>query len=210
MPGLLTQQQTAAPGAPGAAPSSAAAPQQAGEGQPNVSPEEQAIYDTFVDNAFSAIYDEKALPQVLKSLEGDGDPIDGLANTAVTTIIRVQDSAENAGQQLTSDVVFHAGAEILEDLADLAEKAGIHTYTTDELEGATFKAMDIYRETKGVDGGTQPQIVEDFKQIVELDKAGRMDEVAPGLTENFGDGGSGGSPAAPAQRVAPAGTAGAR
>ena len=188
MPGLLTQQQgpAGAVAQPIAGANPAAPGQVSGEEQPNVTEAEQQIYDTFVDNAFSAIYDEKSLPQIKESLKGAGDPVEGLANTAVSVITRVQDSAEQAGQTLPPDVVFHAGVEILENLADFASKSGIHDYTPEEIEGGTYRAMDIYRENKGRDGGAdRPQIVSDFNQIVELDKAGRMDEVAPGLTERF-------------------------
>ncbi len=189
--GLSTQQPT---GAPGAAPGGGVpAPEQGGgEEQPNVTPEEQAQYDQFVDNALSAIYDEKSLPQIIENLKGDGNPVDGLANTAVGVVVRVQDSAEQAGQEIPPDVVFNAGSEILEDLANLAGKAGIHEFTPEEIEGAAFQAMDIYREMKGRDGGAErPQIVEDFNQIVALDQAGRLDEVAPGLTEKYGGAGQG-------------------
>lgn len=197
MAGLLTQQQTstgagpAAPPIPGAGP---AAPAQAGgEEQPNVTPEEQQLYDTFVDNAFSAIYDDKSLPRIIESLAGDGNPVDGLANTAVSVVARVEDSAEKAGQVIPPDVVFSAGVEIIENLADLAEKAGVHVFTPEELEGATFQAMDLYREMKGRDGGAaRPQIVDDFNKIVELDQAGRLDEVAPGLSDRFGGAAQGG------------------
>ncbi|KKM20874.1 hypothetical protein LCGC14_1641120 [marine sediment metagenome] len=188
--GLLTQQPGGAPAEAPAPARGAPTPQQGGgEEQPNVSPEEQAQYDQFVDNAFSVIYDDKSLPQIIESLKGDGNPVDGLANTAVTVVVRVQDSAEKAGQALPPDVVFHAGTEILEDLAELAAKAGVHEFTPEEVEGAAFQAMDIYREMKGRDGGAErPQIVEDFNQIVALDQAGKIDEVAPGLTERFGGG----------------------
>lgn len=183
--GLLAQQSGS--GAPaGPAPGAPEVLQGAGEEQPNVSPEEQAKYDAFVDNALSAIYDDKSLPQIIESLKGDGNPVDGLANTAVSVVVRVEDSAEKAGQALSPDVVFNAGVEVIENLADLAEKAGVHEFTQEEIEGATFQAMDIYREMKGRDGGAdRPQIVEDFNRVVSLDQAGKLDEVAPGLTERF-------------------------
>ena len=191
--GSLTQQPGGAPaGAPAPAAGVPAPGQGGGEDQPNVTPEEQAQYDQFIDNAFSAIYDEKSLPQIIESLKGNGNPVDGLANTAVAVVTRVEDSAEKAGQALSPDVVFNAGSEILEDLAELASKAGIHEFTPDEVEGALFQAMDLYREMRGRDGGAaRPQIVEDFNQIVELDQAGKLDEVAPGLTERFGGGAQG-------------------
>ncbi len=193
--GLLTQQPGAAPGgAPGPvqgapAPAGGAASPAQGDGgeQPNVSPAEQQVYEQFVNNAFSAIYDEKSLPSIIESLKGDGNPVEGLANTAVGVVVRVQDSAEQAGQALPPEVVFQAGAEILEDLADLAEKAGVHDFTPEELEGATFQAMDLYRELKGgADGAALQGAKEDFNKIVAIDQAGRLDEAVPGLSERYG------------------------
>ncbi len=205
--GLLTQQPGAASGgAPAPAPGpaqgapapvgGAAAPAQGGGGeQPNVSPAEQQIYEQFVNNAFSAIYDEKSLPSIIESLKGDGNPVEGLANTAVGVVVRVQDSAEQSGQALGEEVVFSAGTEILEDLASLSEKAGIHEFTPEELEAAMFQAMDRYRELKGgSDGAAFQGAKEDFNKIVEIDKAGRLDEAVPGLRDKFGGG------AAPAGR----------
>ena len=188
--GLLTQQQAAGPATTPAA--AATAPEQSREEQPNVSPDEQRIYDQFVNNAFSVIYDEKSLPSIIESLKGDGNPVEGLANTAVGVVVRVQDSAEQAGQALPPEVVFNAGAEILEDLAGLAEKAGVHEFTPEELEGATFQAMDRYRELKGgADGTALAGAKEDFNKIVAIDQAGRLDEVVPGLSERFGRQGAG-------------------
>ncbi len=187
--GLLTQRPNG--GAPAAAAASAGpVPAQAqGQGQreaSNVSPEEQQVYDQFVDNALSAIYDEKSLPQIIQSLRGDGNPIDGLANTAVNIVMRVKSSAEQAGQQISDDILLAAGGEIIEDLAGLATTAGVHEYTPEEIEGALFQSMDIYREMTGRDGGeNREQVVQDMNQLNALDEAGRLDEVAPGLTAKF-------------------------
>ncbi len=208
--GLLTPEQPGGAPSPGGVPAPAtggpapaiqattpAAPP-VGEEQTNVSPEEQAQYDQFVDQALSAIYDEKSLPGVIESLKGNGNPVDGLANTAVSIVTRVQDSAEKAGQALSVDVLFMGGAEILEDLAGLSEKVGIHTFTPEEVEGALFQAMDLYREQKGRDGGggqLAAQSKQDFSELVALDKAGELDKVQPGLTKQFGGGGAqGGAP----------------
>jgi hypothetical protein len=114
----------------------------------------QAQYEQFFDNALSVIYDDKSLPQIIESLKGDGDPLDGLVNTAVAVVVWVRDSAEQAGQALPPDVVFQAGIEILEDLADLAGKAGVHEFTPEEVEGATFKAMAAFDEFAADDTGT--------------------------------------------------------
>ncbi len=183
--GLLTQQSGAAP-PPGPA-TGAPSPGATAEEQPNVSPEEQEQYNQFVNNAFSAIYDDKALPQILESLKGDGDPVEGLANTAAMTVARVKDSARNAGQKVSPDVAFHAGSDILTDLAELSEKAGIHSFSDEEIDKARLRALDIFREMRGRDGGPAKEaLARDFNEIVALDKAGRLDEIAPGLGQEVG------------------------
>lgn len=193
MPGLLSQIQ--GPNTGGAPPATqqvgtgATGPTAAvaGEPQPNVSPQEQQLYDRFVDRAYSVIYDEKTLPQIVESLRGDGDPLEGLANTLATVVVRVQDAAEKSGQTVPPDIVFHAGTEILEDLANLAQMAGVHSYTPDEIEGAGFRAMDIYRTLSGPESEQeQARITQDFNQLVALDGQGRLDDLAPGLTARFG------------------------
>lgn len=206
--GLLTQQAggPAAAAAPAPAAAAPAGPAPQGQGQveeetPNVSPEEQAIYDQFVEKAFSVIYDQKTLPGILDALKGDGNPMEGLANTAVNVVVRVQDSAEGAGQKIPGEVIHQAGKEIIEDLSRLATEAGIHAFTKEEVEGAWFQSMDLYRERKGRDGGEEAgQIAQDFQKLQAIDQAGRLDEVVPGLSERFGRGapaaGPGGVPAA--------------
>src|SRR5690625_2194710 len=88
------------------------------EEEPNVSPAEQAQYDHFVEHALSLIYDERSLPQVIRSLGGHGDPIEGLATTAIMVITRLEDIAGGHGA-IDGDILFHGGVEIIEDLADL-------------------------------------------------------------------------------------------
>jgi len=128
------------------------------DGTANVSPEEQAEKDQFVGNAFTVIYDKKTLPLVLQRLRGVGmnrrhgsDPIEGLAQTTVLIVGQLQDSAQRAGKTITSDILLHGGKEILEELADMAGNAGIHDYAEAEIEGAFYRAMDLYRAERPVD-----------------------------------------------------------
>ena len=195
MVGLLSQQpapaaqpgQPPAPDVPGTVPGAPFPVSQAGsDPQPNVSADEQAQYDEFVDNAFSAIFDDQSMPQILQSLEGGGKPIDGLAQTTVNVVTRVEDSAEQAGKEISEDVVFNAGIEILENLADLAEKAGIHEYTAEEIEGATFQAMDLYRQSRNIGIGEMDQrYASTFGEMQDLSESGGLEKQAPGITERF-------------------------
>lgn len=159
-----------------------------GGDQPNVSPEEQAQYDQFVNKGFEVIYDKRTLPQVLDTLKGGDDPQAGLANATAMVVMRLEDSAKQAGKPIPPDVVFHGGVEILEDLANLASEAGIHDFSEEEIEGALYQALDVYRSTRQKQGELdEGAIKQDFSEIVEADRQGRLGEMVPGL-EKVGGG----------------------
>lgn len=154
------------------------------------SPEEQAMYDRFVKNAYKLIYDVNADGKgtvrkgVLESLKGAGDPKEGLATTAVSVAKRVADSAAEAGVDLDGEIILHAGKEILEDLADLQVQAGIADLSEDDIEGAFYRAADLYRETAQAEGKLDTGVLaRDFKAMQDADAAGRLDDVVPGATQ---------------------------
>ncbi len=157
--------------------------------QPNVSPEEQAQYDQFMDNAFKLIYSDQTFPQVLARIKDSPDPTEALAATAVNVITRLEDSAKESGTPLSPDVIYRGGVEILEDLAQTAEKAGIHAYTEEELESALFQALDLYRQMGAKDGRlNQEPIQQDMAALVDVDKQGKLGELLPELQGKFGKG----------------------
>jgi len=156
--------------------------------QANVTPEEQAEYDQFVNNALLVIYDKTTFPKVLQSLaSAPNDPATALAQTAVMVVRRLRDSASQKSVELNPDVMFHGGVEVIEDLANVSDKAGIHTFTAKELEGATYAAMDLYRAQDQADGNIdQEKFKQDLAQLKEADDQGRLGELLPGLEGNNG------------------------
>jgi len=154
------------------------------EGAPNVTPEEQKAYEQFVGNALTMISDPKTRSGILASLEGDGNPQEGLAMTASTVVKQVADSARQNGMKLSGDVLLHGGQEIVESLADVQASAGIADLSDKEIEGAFFRGLDLYREMSTKDGSLDPATFEeDFRSIVAANKEGRLDELVPGITE---------------------------
>jgi hypothetical protein len=140
-----------------------------GDPQPNVSPEEQAQYDEFVTNGMQLIYQKQGgtvqvAPAVLAQLKGDWkgvegslgqvpqeekpldpkSPIDCLAVATVALVLSLEASATGAGKQLDPAVTFHGGAEILEQLADIDNAAGIHDFSDDEMTGAAHRTAMLY------------------------------------------------------------------
>lgn len=153
----------------------------ADEDSPNVAPEEQAQYDRFMNNAFKAVYSKGSLPKVLERLQRSakaGDPKEGVAAVASMVVMRIEDSARKGGVQLSDDVVFHAGREIVEDLADLAKKAKIHDFSDEETEGAFYRALDLYRDVKAKKGGIDQKAADqEFAGILQADREGRLDQM---------------------------------
>lgn len=153
-------------------------------GEANVTPEEQQQYDQFVANGMQLLYNKKAMPQLLQMIAGDGDPVEGLANALVMVVTRLEDSAGEQGTQLSPDVMMHGGTELLEQMADLAEKGGVHEFDEKEMESALYMAMDMYRSTRQQQGKLpEDQLKADMQQLVQADQAGELDQIIPGIDQ---------------------------
>lgn len=150
----------------------------------NVTPEEQKVYDQVVGNALKLIASPKTRGGILQTLQGDGNPEEGLANAAATVAKRVMDSAKQAGMQVSGDIMLPAGQAILEALADVQRSAGIADLDEDQMEGAMLRGLDLFREMAQADGSLDRGAFErDFQMMTEADKAGRLDEMVPGASE---------------------------
>lgn len=179
------------PAPAGSVPAGEAAPESGGE--PNVTPEEQAVYDQVVTNAYKIIYPEgeeaQVSPKIIASLKASDKPVLNLATTAVTLVTALQQSAKASGQPVPGEVLFHAATEIIEDLAEVSEAAKIHDYSEEEMENALYLGLDMYREqaTKTGDIDTE-QLKEGWEQVKQADASGTMDQFAPGLAQRMREG----------------------
>ena len=159
--------------------------------QANVSSDEQAEYNEFVTNGLSMIYNEQAIPAILKGLDGSGDPVEGVANTAVMIVSRLEDSAREADRTVSPDVLFHGGTELLADLVNLSEQAGIHKFSDADRERALFRALDLYREMRqGAGQLDEDDLKSQFAELVQADREGKLDELLPELTGGLPPGGA--------------------
>jgi len=170
------------------------------EQQPNVSPEEQAAYDSFMDVAMQVIYGE-AFNEIFERLRADADPIEGLAQTAVEIVRRVVSSGSENGEQLNGDVVFHAGIAVVEELADRMGDLGIHDFTEAELEKVTYRALDLYRDVEVQNGELDQEGAQtDWATLQQANESGKLDALMQDLSAASG----GKAPAAMQQQTEPA------
>lgn len=157
--------------------------------EPNVTPEEQAQYDKVVKNGMELIYDPngQVTPEVMKRLSTGNKPIESLSQTAVWLVMMVEQDANRNNFPIEDDVLLHAGKELFEQLADVAEALGIHKFKEAELQGAWYNALDMYREANQDEGGRidKDQAANEFAQLNEADKEGRADELIPGFEQNM-------------------------
>jgi hypothetical protein len=154
------------------------APQAGATGQ--ASPEEQEQLDRFVHRAYEVMYKPETMQPLLQAMAGGDDPVDGLAEAAVSVVSRVNDAAEKAGAEIGIDVVMEAGREIIQELADLSTSAGIYDFHQDQdgLDGAFFRAIDMYRsEMQGAGKLDQATAQQDMAQIEQMSQSGEFEAI---------------------------------
>jgi hypothetical protein len=215
------------------APGDADASQEGQEGQPQggggdgraASPEQQQQYNAFLLAAMRLIYSgqgpdgqPRVQPAIIERLKmrTQGVPesdqaVSALASLTVMIERRVEAAAQQSGKPVEDPaVLYHAGSEIMSDLATIAEKARIYNYTPKEISGAWVRAVDLYQQQKSQSGElaqSKPQLQHDWGQITGAARAGNLDSIVPGISaaakqmapQGRGMGGRRPPPAAPDQ-----------
>lgn len=189
-------------------PAGGAAPGQATE-QEQAAYEEFAA--TLTDVLYPADTPGEVFPQILANLKGDFDPqvlglFDGVeppltsspqdtvAATSVLITLVVDkkmgllEQALAAEEQGGSDdfspeaVLMEGGKMAVEELIEVAEAAKIHEFAEDEVDGAFYRALDLFRVAQEK---VNPKLVQSlqrgFEQIRMADQQGQLSKVLPGL-----------------------------
>lgn len=182
MPGILSGGPGAPPAAPpgppmAAAPGPSGPPPGAGGGggdeQANVSPEEQAMYDTIVINAKQLIWGPESSDAVLGKIQAKMSseaPATAIGAVGAEIGAQMAQAAEGAGVQLLDEVMFHAGNEVVGDLVQLAKHAGLVQAQGKEeeqlVEASFFEATRIYGEQLLKSGKVGPEQRAQLGQVV--------------------------------------------
>lgn len=152
------------------------------EEDPNVSPDEQAIYDTVVNNALSFIHGEESSQSVMNILNDKSVPPEQSIGKVVAQIAKaLQQSAEASGQEIPGDVLFHAGAEIAEEVVSLAVDAGIvgEDQAEDILQKGFMTAVDMFGQASLEDGSITPEKMEQAKTQMAIGQQAENEGVDP-------------------------------
>lgn len=134
----------------------------------NVTPEEQKMYDAVMLAARTNIYgdakDDTRFKMVVQRLmQGRQDLASNVGGIAAVTMLNIAGSAQKQGKQVPGDVLLHAGDELVDDLLEIAEKAGLSKPAQhDELkkqamfDGIKLFAQDQQKQKQGAAGGQPP------------------------------------------------------
>lgn len=169
MAGIIND--TAAPpqAAPNPAPDATQSPD-ATEGmdseQPNVSPEEQKVYDTVVTGALNQIYSDSGFPAVIQKLQNFKDrPAYAIGHTAAMILMSAKNSAQKSGKTIPDDVLFAAGQEVVGDLAKIAQGVGIIPPDQAEsiIEPAFYEGMKVWGQSMQDKGEITPEMQQGAK-----------------------------------------------
>lgn len=157
-------------------------------------PEEQQAYDEFVKDGFRVMYEGgEVKPRILELLDEDpadlievlGDealkdfsPVVALAATATIIVLEV---VRSTGEK-DGTIILHGGKAIMEDIAEIAQKAGIRDYSEEEIGKAFHMAADLFRRAAEEEGLIElDEAKAEWEEIVAADKEGRLGEMIPAL-----------------------------
>lgn len=129
------------------------------EPQPNVTPEEQRMYDAVMMQARGILFgkadDDQGFRIVLDKLRKGKQAIgETIGHTAAMVLMSVKKGVEKQGREVPGDILFHAGEEIIDDLLEIAaaDKLMKETDTERVKKQAMFEAMRIAGQAE-IDGG---------------------------------------------------------
>lgn len=166
----------------------------------NVTPEEQAAYEAFVKAGFDLVYtDGKVNEGILEMLDKDpadliavlgeevGEEFSPVIALAATTVVVVLEVVRRSGEaKPDGDIILHGGRQLLEDLANLANEAGVQKYTSENVSQAMLHAVNLYRLTAANEDMVDEQaLTEEFAEILNAQEEGRLEQVLPGI-ERYG------------------------
>lgn len=129
-------------------------------GQQRATPEQQEAYTKLVTAAIKAIYDDATHKGVVKML-GSGDPPQALAQTTASIIQKLD---EQSGGKIPQVVILPAAAEILGELAKLAETAKIFEADQRVTAQAMQRLVITLAEAYGADPAQLQSLIQSMPQ----------------------------------------------
>jgi hypothetical protein len=163
--------------------------------KPNVTADEQRQYDTVVTLAMHMMFDPHGIQVLVQKLQAGKDNISGaIGHTAAMIMQSVRATVMQQGKEISDDVLYAAGQEVIGDLCDIAVGAKImpNSMVQKVASAALFEGMRVWGATMANRGDITP----DVQQQAQADlKAHGIKQAQPNAQPQ----GQAGQPAQPAQ-----------
>jgi hypothetical protein len=149
--------------------------------------DQQTLYDWFVTSAMQLMDGEETQIEVLNTLEGGADPVEGVAETAVALTLRVLVAARDSNRDVPFGLTYEAMAEIFEHLVETSEAAGIHDFSDEDMQAGFIRATDGLRIAMTEQGLLDEASVQaEFEDIKAADERGDLDEMIGPMADDMG------------------------
>lgn len=99
-------------------------------------PKTKRQFDAFVANGMRLVHAEKTRDQVIERIKSAETPIQGVADVALSVVDRI-----TAQREIQDIVRIDGGKVILDQVIEVAEVAGIHTFTQEDKDLAFSYAI---------------------------------------------------------------------
>jgi hypothetical protein len=164
--------------------------QDSGNTQPPADPQEQRQYDLMVSNAMEFINGEKTRDKVLRMLS-QGPPAQAIASVVAAIGAMLKKTADMAGKTISQDAMLAAAAEVISQLIELGQAAGIFKFSAQqEVDGTARKALMIATQQFGQgllntqEGqAMRPEAQATVQQKIEQEQAGPAKRPVAGLID---------------------------
>ena len=113
------------------------------EGEVQATEEEQLDYDLLTVRARKMMYGP-GRENILKMLGSSETPAQGMGKAASMLVKSLVGSAKKSGREISGEVAINAGAEIVEDLSELAVANDVFQYENNEEEKSELEDAMLY------------------------------------------------------------------
>ncbi|MDI6789393.1 MAG: hypothetical protein QME44_01700 [Thermodesulfobacteriota bacterium] len=173
------------------------------QGQRQVDPKTQEQYDVVMANGMNILHDEKVSDQIINQIMESPEPIEAIARATVDLIMRLEQSASAEGIQVADNVKMNAANQLMGEIMNLAEIAGMEPLSEEERYKAFSTAVSIYLDESVKNGTITPEQLAQMGQEASQTPEGQ--QIAGHMkTEQTGQ--PAGPVAAPQKPMAAAGT----
>lgn len=145
------------------------------EASPNVTPEEQSMYDSLVNAALDMIYvDGNSFEQILSKIknetQGQGLAF-GIGHTAAMILRSIVSGIKQQGKEVPEDILLPAGQEVVAELVEVCVRAGLAKPSDEEQLNAEAMMNGVQEYGKAaqasgeIDPATQEQAKQEFAAL---------------------------------------------